>query len=192
MTDPVLSSNGFGERYELQILQAFRRIIRAIDLHSRKLASEFKVTGPQLVCLHTISEMEPLTAAELAHHVYLSPSTIVGILDRLEVKGLIQRERSSKDRRRVNLMATDAGKALMHQAPSPLQDRLADALSTLPELERATIALSLERVVDLMEVRQLDAAPVLETGSIQRSMEPPTNARSIKTEEDGKKGSESP
>ena len=183
MKEPVLSGNGFGDRYELRIMQAFRRIIRSIDLHSRKLAAEFKVTGPQLMCLHTIHNEEPLTAAELSRLVHLSSSTIVGILDRLEDKGLIRRERSNSDRRRVNLTVIEAGKELLARAPSPLQGKLAEELIALPELERATIALSLERVVDLMEVQKLDAAPVLETGPIQRSMESGSGIQETANEE---------
>jgi len=51
----------------------------------------------------------------------------------------------------VFVSATDAGRELASQAPSPLQKHLADALNALPELEQATITLSLERIVTLME-----------------------------------------
>jgi hypothetical protein len=47
-----------------------------------------------------------------------------------------------------------------------LQQTLANALNALPELEQATIALALERVVTLMEAPALDYAPILTTGSI--------------------------
>ncbi len=155
----------FKPRYDLRIFQAMRRIIRAVELHSRKLASLHKVTGPQLVCLLTLKEHDSITATELSSRVYLSPSTVVGILDRLEEKNLITRKRDKRDRRRVYLSLTELGLELAAKAPSPLQDRLATALKNLPEMEQLTIALSLERVVDLMEARQLDASPYLEPGS---------------------------
>jgi len=41
---------------------------------------------------------------------------------------------------------------------------LAESVESLPELERAAIALSLERIVDLMQIRQVEAAPILDTG----------------------------
>jgi len=76
---------------------------------------------------------------------------------------------STVDRRVVNVIATAKGRALADNAPSPLQDGLADALKRLSEMEQATIALSLERIVDLMEARDIDAAPILETGRLDQS-----------------------
>ena len=56
-------------------------------------------------------------------------------------------------------------------APSPLQKTLADALNALPELEQATITLSLERIVDLMEARQADSSPLLDIHASEQSPE---------------------
>ena len=71
-------------RYDLRVLQALRRIIRAVDLHSRKLLAQHRITGPQLVCLLAVEENQPVTGSAIARHVHLSPSTVIGILDRLE------------------------------------------------------------------------------------------------------------
>lgn len=152
------------ERYDLKILQGLRKIIRAIDLHSRKLVGTHHITGPQLICLITVVEEGPCTLKQIAQRVFLSPSTVVGILDRLEAKGLVLRARDTRDRRLVNVTATATGRTLVENAPSPLQEGLAGALKRLPEIEQATIALSLQRIVDLMEAEAIDAAPVLDTG----------------------------
>lgn len=153
-------------RYDLRVLQALRRIIRAIDLHSKKLAVQHKITGPQLVCLLAVEEHEPVTGSAIARYIHLSPSTVIGILDRLEAKGLVRRERDLKDRRLVQVSLTEPGKALVASAPSPLQDTLANAMNELPEAKLATIAESLDRIVQMMEARHIDAAPILETGPI--------------------------
>ncbi|SOE49212.1 Putative regulatory protein associated with the ectoine operon [plant metagenome] len=140
------------QQYDLRILRALRRITRSVALHSRQLAACSQITAPQLICLRAIlAAGGPLTATALSREMHLSPSTVVGILDRLEDKGLITRERGREDRRIVFVRATAAGDALAREAPSPLQKRLADSLNALPELEQATITLSLERIVDLME-----------------------------------------
>jgi len=152
--------------YDLRILQALRRIIRAVDIHSHKLFTQHKITGPQLACLMAIKEEAPLTSGNLAKKVYLSPSTVVGIVDRLEEKKLVERKRSSKDRRQVHISITSQGTQLISDAPSLLQDTLASALVDLPEIEQVSIILSLEKLVDLMEARHIGAAPVLETGLI--------------------------
>lgn len=152
--------------YDLRILQALRRIIRAVDLHSHKLSTQYRITGPQLACLLAIREEGPLNSGVLAKKVYLSPSTVVGIVDRLEEKKLVERTRSSVDRRQVSISITASGEELVAAAPSLLQDTLAAALVELPEIEQVSITLALEKLVDLMEARHIGASPVLETGSL--------------------------
>ena len=154
------------ESYELRILQLLRRIIRAVDIHSHKLAHLHDITGPQLGCLMVIKENGPLTSGNIAKKVYLSPSTIVGIIDRLEKKKLIIRDRDRKDRRQVFVSITPKGEKLLTDTTSLLQDTLAKALLELPELEQITITLALEKLTDLMEARHIEAAPILETGSL--------------------------
>ncbi|CAM5189730.1 DNA-binding MarR family transcriptional regulator OS=Castellaniella defragrans OX=75697 GN=HNR28_000829 PE=4 SV=1 [Castellaniella defragrans] len=141
------------QSYDLRILRALRRITRAVALHSRQLSACSHVTGPQLICLRTVIEHGPLTATAISREVHVSASTIVGILDRLEEKGLVVRERGRADRRIVFVSATEAGRQLARDTPSPLQQKLAESLQALPELEQATITLSLERVVGLIESR---------------------------------------
>jgi len=139
------------QAYDLRILRALRRITRAVALHSRQLSVCNHITGPQLVCLRTIIDKGPMTATVISREVHVSASTVVGILDRLEDKGLIVRERGRADRRIVFVSATPAGRQVAQDTPSPLQQKLAESLQALPELEQATITLSLERVVDLIE-----------------------------------------
>jgi DNA-binding MarR family transcriptional regulator len=160
----------FFETYGLRILLALRRIIRAVDIHSRRLRTQHNVTAPQLICLYSLAKESPMTLSRLTAEVNLSISTVNGIVDRLEAKGLAVRKRSEVDRRKVEIALTSQGKELTKNAPSLLQDRFADALSHLPELEQAAIALSLERVVSLMEAEHLDASPnLLPNGQVQES-----------------------
>jgi DNA-binding MarR family transcriptional regulator len=150
-------------RYDLQILRLIRRIIRAVDIYSRKLKANCKLTSPQLVCLTSVIENEPTTTSQIAKDVSLSPSTVVGILDRLQQGGLVFRERDVKDRRVVNVYSTDDGKQVVQNAPPALQDSLAEALQQLPLLEQATITRSLQRIATFMEAGHLEAALTLET-----------------------------
>lgn len=156
-------------RHDLQILQSLRRIIRAVDIHSRQLKQKHNITAPQLVCLLAIVEKKTLTVANLAKEIHLSPSTVVGILDRLEERGLVMRNRDNKDRRVVKVTATEHGEGFANKAPSPLQDKLGNSLCQLSNLEQATISLSLQRIVELMEAEEIDAAPFLQTGGIVES-----------------------
>lgn len=141
--------------------------MRATSLSSRRLSAAHGVTAPQLLCLTTVAEDGPLSVSALSQRVHLSPSTVVGIVDRLEAKALLTRARSTVDRRRVDLNATDEGWRVVAQAPALLQDRLASGLRRLPELQQVSITLALEEVVQLLEISALDAAPILEVGPIQ-------------------------
>lgn len=152
--------------HDVRILEAVRRIIRAVDLHSRKLLGEWNLTTPQLVALLHIVKHGPTTVSAISKGIHLSASTIVGILDRLEARGLVERERGTADRRQVFLTASDKGRQVAADAPSPLQEELANALRTLPAEEQAAIAKSLERIVDIMELGHIDASPILDTGPI--------------------------
>jgi DNA-binding MarR family transcriptional regulator len=154
----------FFETCGLRILMSLRRIIRAVDIYSSKLNSEFKITAPQLICLYSIGQEDGMTLSELADKVNLGNSTVNGIVDRLEEKGFLTRTRSETDRRRVILSITSRGMDVAKSAPVLLQDRLASSLRQLPDLEQAAIALSLERVVELMEAEHLDTSPNLVSG----------------------------
>ena len=93
------------------------------------------------------------------------------ILDRLEAKGFVKRERSVDDRRQVFVSVTPTGAALVQSAPSPLQDVLVGALHRLTLADQEEIAASLEAVVELMQAREIDAAPILEVGELKRTLD---------------------
>ncbi len=151
--------------YDTRILRALRKIIRAIDIHSRKLNKEFKITTPQLICLHSLRDSGPMTLSQLASEISLGTSTTTGIIDRLVTKQFVTRTRSEQDRRKISLVITKAGRKLIESAPTLLQQRFIEALSQLPESKQATITLSLENVVSLMDIAHLDASPNLVPGA---------------------------
>lgn len=151
---------------EYRLLCALRRIIRAVDIYSRKLNSNLGLTTPQLLCLCTLSEADKMTLSELTKNVNLSGSTVNGIVDRLEIKKYLVRQRSSKDRRKVYLHMTDMGKDLVKKAPSLLQDKLSSEFGKLSQSEQVTITQALEKVVEMMELEKVDASPNLISGEI--------------------------
>jgi len=156
------------ERYDLRILGALRRIIRSVDIHSKKLSQNHGITVPQLLCMLKIDELGPMTLKELSNEVFLNPSTLVGIVDRLVKQEYFTRERSVKDRRKVRISLTEIGKSRLEEAPSLLQESLLDELGKLNELEKSTIALSLEKLLSIMVPEETEReieeqAPILET-----------------------------
>jgi len=153
--------HGVSDDYEDDVLRSLRRITRAIDQHSRHLATTFGLTVPQLVCLRVIGEQGPLSPSRLAREVALSQATITGIVDRLVARQLVERSRISADRRLVTVVIIAAGTALVLQAPSPLQERFVSRLAKLPNDERMVIHDTLQKIVRLMGGDEIEAAPML-------------------------------
>jgi DNA-binding MarR family transcriptional regulator len=149
-----------------QVIIALRRVIRAVDLHSRTLVESHGLTGPQALILKALQGGR-LSAGELATHVSLSHGTVTDILNRLEQKGLIKRLRDTQDRRRVLVVATDAGLALLEQSPPLLQERFAQRFSNLQDWEQTQLLASLQRIAAMMDAEDIDAAPVLSSGSVR-------------------------
>lgn len=152
-----------GSTYEEEVLRSLRRIIRAVDLYSRRLMSRHGLSGPQLLCLKQL-EQQALLSGVLAKRMSLSPATVTGILDRLEVRGLVARERQVNDKRTVVVRLTPAGRKLLRQAPPPLQESFLVKLRALPERQQAEIAATLRRLVAMMAAEEIDAAPLLASG----------------------------
>lgn len=146
------------------ILRSLRRIIRAVDIHSKRLATLYELTTPQLVCLRELEKIPWMSAGRLAREVSLSPATLTGILNRLDARGLIERHRSPEDRRKVRIAITLAGRELVGKAPLSLHERFSRRLTRLPEEEQAEIERALNLVVQLMEAEDIDAAPLLGSG----------------------------
>ena len=144
---------------EDRVLRALRRITRATDIHSRQLAQQHQLTGPQLVCLHQLRRDGELTPSVLSREVSLSQATVTGILDRLAARGLLTRVRSESDRRRVMLTLTPAGEALAERIPSALHQRFAERLADLSPAGQSQIAEVLEQIVEMMQPDQKPGRP---------------------------------
>ncbi len=150
------------------VLVALRRVIRATDLHSKHLAKTTGLTTPQILLLQTIRDKNDVTIGELANDVSLSQATVTTILDRLEKRELVYRERSSADKRKVHAHLTDAGVGILKDAPLPLQEHFTQRFNDLQPWEQTMILSSLQRVAHMMDAQHIDAAPVLDIGSIDR------------------------
>lgn len=146
---------------EMGILRSLRQITRAIDLHSRRLANTFGLTAPQLVCLKALEENGFATIGELARTVSLSQATLTGIVDRLAGRQLVERGRGEADRRVVTVSLTAAGRALLAEAPSPLQDRFLEEFGRLDAGARRNICDTLGQIVRMMNGDDFDADTLL-------------------------------
>jgi DNA-binding MarR family transcriptional regulator len=149
---------------EEQILKSLRRIIRAVDLYSHNLITQTGLSSPQLICLRQLATNGPMQTSHLADAVNLSAATVCGILNRLEQRGLVIRERQSDDRRRVLVRLSEAGQDTVENAPPALHDSFLFKLRALPAQKQQSIHSTLTKIVTMMAADDLDAAPILIPG----------------------------
>lgn len=148
------------------VLVSLRRIIRATDLHSRRLSMVSGMTIPQIVALQAIRDLGEVTLGKLAQHMSLSLSTATTIFDRLERRGLVERYRSAVDRRVVHARLTRDGRKVLRKAPALLHDRFTERFSTLGTADQDRIVGTLREVAEMMGADELDVAPVLDVGPL--------------------------
>ena len=146
-----------------QVLIALRQIIRAIDLHSKKLEREAGLTGPQLLLMRVLQDEGAMTSSVLARSVSLSQATVTTILDRLETKRYLTRERNTQDKKKVVVTLTESGVDVINSAPTLLQECFINSFSDLKEWEQTLLLSSLQRVASMMNASDLEAAPVLDS-----------------------------
>ena len=155
-------------RYE-EVLVALRRIIRATDLHSRQLSKVAGLTSPQLLILQLLRQHTELTVGEVAQRISLSQATVTTIIDRLEKRGFVKRERGSSDKRKVYVYLTEAADGVLLNAPKPLQESFVQQFQDLHDWEQSMILSALERVAYMMDAQHIDASPVLDIGQLDRT-----------------------
>ncbi|MFM4805113.1 MarR family winged helix-turn-helix transcriptional regulator [Aeromonas bivalvium] len=144
-----------------EVLIALRQIIRAIDMHSKRLIKEAGLTAPQLLLLKGINELGQISMRQLANHTNMSQATATTIMDRLESRQLVERVRSQTDKRKVHATLTEQGRQLLSNAPTPLQDHFIQRFQALEGWEQTLLLSSLQRISHMMNASNIDAAPVL-------------------------------
>lgn len=149
------------------LLISIRKIIQAVDIHSRKLNKKFGLTGPQLIVLHEISQNGQISITPLSRATSLSQATVTDITKRLQSRGYIDRKKREDDKRAVNLFLTEKGEEIIENLPPLLQETFTDRFSKIENWEQLMIMSAFDRVVSLMAAEKIDASPILVTGPIE-------------------------
>ncbi|MDD4144550.1 MAG: MarR family transcriptional regulator [Prolixibacteraceae bacterium] len=144
-----------------EILIKIRKIVRSINIESKKIQKEYGVSIPQVLCLNYLknSDNYQATQGELRKFLNLNSSTISGIINRLEIKGLVARLPRQGDKRIVNIALTSKGDLLLQQIPSLLQVKLSERLDKLDNKIVIQIFESLEFLVNLLDINDIEAFP---------------------------------
>jgi DNA-binding MarR family transcriptional regulator len=142
------------------IIDNLRRVFQAINENSRYAEKTTGLTGPQLWALKILENASPIRVSELAQRMYLRSATVVGILDRLELKGLVSRARSTDDRRAVDLYLTEMGKQLADKAPEVAQVMLVKGLDELTDEQFSVVEEGMKLMVSMLEAEHMTPQPL--------------------------------
>lgn len=123
------------------------KVLSSILAQADAQLAPYKLTYVQWLPLYKLLMDESQTSAQLAREIAIDPAALTRSLNRLEIKGLIQRERSVQDRRVVHLRLTDAGRDVAQHVPSVLADVLNGHLQGFSETEWALMLQLLQRML---------------------------------------------
>jgi DNA-binding MarR family transcriptional regulator len=146
-----------------EILIKIRKIVRSINLESKKIQKEYGVSIPQVLCLQYLRNSENYQAGqgEIRKFLNMNASTASGIINRMEAKGLVARLPKSGDKRVVTIALTSKGDELMQQIPSLLHEQLSEKLLKLDHSTFENIKNSLELLVGILEIDGVEAFPLV-------------------------------
>ena len=139
-----------------QIIFSIRRLIQANELYTKELNKKYHISSAQLNCILALYEYGPLPPSKIARYIMVKSSTVTGVVDRLEKKGLAERMRNSPDRRVITIQLTEAGKKLAQNAPPPIQQKILDGLKQTEKTKIDQIVRSLNMLTDMLDVQDLE------------------------------------
>jgi MarR family transcriptional regulator, organic hydroperoxide resistance regulator len=157
-----------------EIIDNLRRVFQVVHGHSKKAERETGLTSPQLWTIKVIAEAESIRVSDLARRIYLHPATTVGILDRLEKKGLVSRTRSLEDRRVVYVGLTPEGLGIVEKSPQVAQGLLVAGLEKLSAQNLKKIDDGLGQMVSLLGAQEIPPQLIL-SSEVNQPEEPVKN-----------------
>ncbi len=146
-----------------EVIDDIRRIFQVIKEKSKKVEAETQLTGSQLWVIKILHESAPVKVSELANRMYLHPATMVGLLDRLESKGLVKRVRSEKDRRVVHVELTPLGRSVVESSPEVVQRLLVSGLERLSDHDLKETSEGLHHIVKILGVENAPPHLIMST-----------------------------
>ncbi len=142
-----------------RILDAIRRLVRQLRLFDRAAQSRLGLSAAQLFILAELGKTPALSLGELADRTHTDQSSASTVVTRLVEAGLVARQRSPRDARRLVLTLTRAGRAALRKAPPVAQQVLVGLIDALPPAERKRFADTFTEIVEEMGTEK--SAPML-------------------------------
>jgi len=139
-----------------EVVFQIRKLMQAGEIYTKELNKKFSVSAPQVATLLALFDGGPLSPSLIARKIMVNSSTVTGIIDRLEQKGLVVRLRNSPDRRIVTVELTEPGRRLAENAPPPIQHKIVEGLMKLGDGDLETVVQSLARLNEMIDAQDLN------------------------------------
>jgi len=143
----------------LQFMQLLWAVVHGLERVSKRMTSEFGVTGPQRLVLRVVGLFPGLSAGDLATVLHVHPSTLTGVLQRLVAQRLIARSDDPADRRRAVLRLTKRGVRVNSARHGTVEAAIAVALDGISDRDRMATKRVLERLAAHLEPLDPAAPP---------------------------------
>jgi DNA-binding MarR family transcriptional regulator len=131
-----------------RVLDAIRRLVRHLRVADRAAQSELGLSSAQLFVLSELGKTPAISLGELADRTHTDQSSVSVVVARLVDAGLVQRERAGEDARRLELSLTRVGRGVVQRAPGVMQEKIVQAVETMPATEQKRFADSFGRLLD--------------------------------------------
>jgi DNA-binding MarR family transcriptional regulator len=116
----------------IDFLRLIWRLDHALQQASKRMQTALGVTGPQRLVIRIVGRFPGLTAGQLAEILHVDPSTLTGVLKRLERRGLVARRSDPRDQRRALIGLTAKGRRLEAESPGSIETAVRGGLEQLP------------------------------------------------------------
>jgi len=143
-----------------EIVGILRKLYRTLYFESEKMSRQFGLTGSQSGVLRILLANGPLSSAALSRRLYVTPSNMTGVIDRLEKKGLVERVRKEGDRRIALIMLTEKGDELSRSLPDPIEKKLVSGLADLEPEHVQLLNMAMNQILNLMDLKEVEDAPM--------------------------------
>lgn len=135
---------------ENQVCFPLYAVSRMVTQLYTPMLKELDITYPQYLVLLVLWKESPRSVSEISHLLFLESNTLTPLLKRLEQKGLIKRQRSTEDERRVDINLTAKGQAL-HEKALCIPQQIIDSMhnESISETEIVELKSTLNKLMDL-------------------------------------------
>lgn len=149
-----------------EIMISVRKIVRAINLESKRVEKNFGISIPQLLTLKHLKEKPDYktTMRSLREFLSLNASTVTGIVTRLETKGYVARLPDPSDKRSTPIVLTSKGDDLIKKTNTSLHEKISKNLEALNDQEYEAIVDSFQTIINFLNIEDLDASPIITGG----------------------------